>query len=147
MHEPGLARVLEMPVEAAGAERRRERAGRRDQQGVRAGPVAVGHDHHGHLVAGAAREQVLDCRRVEQRRVPRNEQYAVVPVLLRVLDRDLGRLRLPGAAVVVQHDHPIAAGERLGRDVVGHDCDPVDAGRLAQASEHIREHRLNEGAA
>src|SRR4051794_1485575 len=144
VHHVTPARDLDVAVEAVRPEARRERAGRRDYQRVGAGAMAVWHDADAQVIALAAHEQLLELDRVDQRGVARDEQDALEAVLARVLDADLGGLRLAGLAAVRQHGHAIPARQRLRHHVVGDHGDRVHRLGAPKGAEHVAEHGLDE---
>ena len=112
----------DVAVEAAGAEARLDRLRRREQQGVRAGAVAVGDDRHaGVRLRGraCASSSAGSSSGVSPGTSSTRSKPAASAWRMPIMRRG----GLAGLVAVVQQRHAVAAGGRLGHVVGGDDHD------------------------
>ena len=105
-----------------------DHVGRREQQRVGAGAVAVGDDQRRAVARPGARAAILELLGVEQRTVAGDQQHPLGPGHSALAATPLAAATLWPWSCVVEHRRAVAAGDPLGAVVGGHDDDLVDRG-------------------
>ncbi len=128
---------------AVGAEAGLDRVRRAEHERVGAGAVAVGHDRRR---PGALRDRRPARSAGRNSGVsPGTSSNSVEAVRQRVLDADLGGLRLARLHRVREHDDALAACDGLGGPVGRDHGDLVEPVGVPERAQDIREHGLRQG--